>query len=103
MGGTRLLLPSKVPITPRVFWSRGGGGEGGGEGRGGTCGGRLAQDLKVMHNSTAQLSGPPLFWEWEFAPNFVYGTVREPRRPRSLLLLRLLLTERERLRPVRGM
>lgn len=101
-GGTRLLSACKVPIAPKVFWSRGGE-EGGGGGRGGTSGGRQAQDLEVMHNSTAQLSGPPLSWEWEFAPNFVYGTVREPPRPRCLLLLRLLLGERKRLRPVWGM
>lgn len=37
-----------------------------------------------MHNSTAQLSGPPLSWEWELAPNFVCGTVQEPRRPRCV-------------------
>ncbi|XP_020011918.2 WW domain-containing transcription regulator protein 1 isoform X2 [Castor canadensis] len=33
-----------------------------------------------MHNSSAPLSGPPLSRGWEFVPNFVYGTVREPRR-----------------------
>lgn len=102
-GGAPVSSQPGVPITPKLFWSRGGEGGGGGGGRGGTSVGRPAQDLEVMHNSTAQLSGPPLSWEWEFAPNFVYGTVREPRRPRCLLLLRRLLGERTRLRPAWGM
>lgn len=90
--------PAKYPASPG--FSAAGVERGGG--RGGTSGGRQPLDLEVMHNSTAQLSGPPLSWEWEFAPNFVYGTVGDPRQPLSLLHLRLL-SERERLRPVRGM
>ena len=90
--------PAEYPARPGFSGARV---EGGGGGRGGTRRGRQARDLEVMHNSTAQLSDPPLSWEWEFAPNFVYGTVRDPRRPRSLLLR--LSAERERLRPVRGM
>lgn len=97
-GAPIFSYPAEYPARPGFSGARV---EGGGGGKGGTRRGRQARDLEVMHNSTAQLSDPPLSWEWEFAPNFVYGTVRDPRRPRSLLLR--LSAERERLRPVRGM
>ncbi|CAK7311866.1 hypothetical protein VULLAG_LOCUS16368 [Vulpes lagopus] len=86
----RRLRPGPVPAGPRGLreagWGRGGGGEG--EGRAEPA--RAGWAAGLMHNSAAQPPGPPPPRASESAPNFVYGTVREPRPPRCLRLLRLL-------------